>query len=642
MANTGFKGINVWQTGNQLVPQFSLKDSSGAKLATGTTVLRLMELQSDGTKKTYDFNDNTFKATVVTTGTLGLTHLTWNDGGTTSTGIWTGVISTLTGFTKGSKLILQASNSGASPVDQERMFQYGSAEGDLVVTDNGTGVGEMNSDLKMVNGSTISVSSGIITIGASALTVTVGTNNDKSGYALNSTQPAVAFVSLTVTGAFSINGTSNVAQTGDSFTRLGAPAGASVSADIAANLTAINNLNNLSALANIFGTSVLEIPDSGTTLYPFTLTIKNEKGQLVDVDSNTVTITAVNGAGTSRSGNLSATAHVATGRYTFTYGVTSAATEEGLRIDAAAAVSSDPRYAVCGASVVNDDSVTTLLAIKAKTDNLPPSPAAEGSAMTLADGSIKGTTFDATGQQLLVDSSTIAPTGQIDSLYEVTAMGTAMAAQAAINAGSANMAAMALPTATANRDTLLQGLIAAAATISGSTAAALLAAGNAGDPWSTILPGAYTSTQAGAILSTIATNTEGGLNVTVTPVTSTVSAGEVVSWYIVGYQNMAQIIVFTVVDGNGVPISLNGKLVTFTASRKYSSGNPPSPLITHDNSTIGGLTVTGASHNTVTVTISITDTETIDKLTYGLENTTDSRALGRGVYDIQPISQKIT
>lgn len=38
---------------------------------------------------------------------------------------------------------------------------------------------------------------------------------------------------LTITGAMSINGTGNVAQTGDSYARIGAPAGASIAADIA-------------------------------------------------------------------------------------------------------------------------------------------------------------------------------------------------------------------------------------------------------------------------------------------------------------------------------------------------------------------------------------------------------------------------
>lgn len=38
---------------------------------------------------------------------------------------------------------------------------------------------------------------------------------------------------LTITGAMSINGTGNVAQTGDSYARIGAPAGASIAADVA-------------------------------------------------------------------------------------------------------------------------------------------------------------------------------------------------------------------------------------------------------------------------------------------------------------------------------------------------------------------------------------------------------------------------
>lgn len=54
-----------------------------------------------------------------------------------------------------------------------------------------------------------------------------------SGLLIAGSNAATTFATLTSTGAFSINGTSDVAQTGDSFARLGAPAGASVSADIA-------------------------------------------------------------------------------------------------------------------------------------------------------------------------------------------------------------------------------------------------------------------------------------------------------------------------------------------------------------------------------------------------------------------------
>lgn len=45
---------------------------------------------------------------------------------------------------------------------------------------------------------------------------------------------ATTYATLTSTGAFTVNGVSAVSQTGDSFARLGAPAGASVSADVAA------------------------------------------------------------------------------------------------------------------------------------------------------------------------------------------------------------------------------------------------------------------------------------------------------------------------------------------------------------------------------------------------------------------------
>lgn len=44
----------------------------------------------------------------------------------------------------------------------------------------------------------------------------------------------ITFGAFTITGAMSINGTGNVSQTGDSFARLGAPVGVSISADIAA------------------------------------------------------------------------------------------------------------------------------------------------------------------------------------------------------------------------------------------------------------------------------------------------------------------------------------------------------------------------------------------------------------------------
>lgn len=136
----------------------------------------------------------------------------------------------------------------------------------------------------------------------------------------------------------------------------------------------ITALNNLSALANLYGSPVLEIPDSSTTQFAFTLVVRDNEGKLVDLDSNP-TIAAANAAGTDRSANISAVSHPATGRYTFTYGVSSAATAESLRITCSGTVSAEARYIEWIGAVVDYDSVTMLAAVKAKTDNLPSDPA---------------------------------------------------------------------------------------------------------------------------------------------------------------------------------------------------------------------------------------------------------------------------
>ena len=126
MANTGYSGIDVRQVGNRLLFDGFLQDSAGAILATGTTTLYLYELQDDGTLKSYDFNDNTFKTTALTTETQAMTHRTGNNS-TTNTGVWTVALTTLTGFTVGAVYYARVKNTGASPTDQIRKFQYGGA-----------------------------------------------------------------------------------------------------------------------------------------------------------------------------------------------------------------------------------------------------------------------------------------------------------------------------------------------------------------------------------------------------------------------------------------------------------------------------------------------------------------------------------
>lgn len=128
-----FQGVDVRATTDRLLFRALLLDSVGAKVTTGTTTLRLYELQSTGTLKSYDFNDNTFKTTALTTPTLAMSHRQGNNA-TFDTGLWTIALATLTGFTVGNVYFAGVANTGATPADQVREFQFGNAEGDMTVT----------------------------------------------------------------------------------------------------------------------------------------------------------------------------------------------------------------------------------------------------------------------------------------------------------------------------------------------------------------------------------------------------------------------------------------------------------------------------------------------------------------------------
>ena len=161
------------------------------------------------------------------------------------------------------------------------------------------------------------------------------------------------------------------------------------STQLAAILAAVLAQNNLSSLANMFGPGVMEIPSSGTVPFKFTLAIKDNEGKAVNLDSPP-TITVVNPSGTSRAAGLSSVTNTATGEYEFTYTQFNSAVAEQLTYKAAGTVSGEARTAYW-VSVVADYDATSMLAaisaavdlVKAKTDNLPASPAAVGSAMTL-------------------------------------------------------------------------------------------------------------------------------------------------------------------------------------------------------------------------------------------------------------------
>lgn len=118
------------QAGNLIIPCLLL-DSDGAKVTSGTTTVRLFEIQADGTLHTFDFNDATFKSTACTTPTAAATHRT-GDNATYNTGIWTIVLSYAqqADFLEGYHYIVEFANTGASPPAVPRWFQWGGGEGD--------------------------------------------------------------------------------------------------------------------------------------------------------------------------------------------------------------------------------------------------------------------------------------------------------------------------------------------------------------------------------------------------------------------------------------------------------------------------------------------------------------------------------
>jgi hypothetical protein len=134
---------------------------------------------------------------------------------------------------------------------------------------------------------------------------------------------------------------------------------ASIATSASSILSAISNLNNLSAKCNLFGSSVLEAPETGSTSYEFTLVVNDDEGKLVNLDA-LPTITATNSSGVDRSTNLSAVTNPSVGRYRFTYTVAASHAREPLRIDASGTVSSEARYAPWSGAVVDFDNLSVL------------------------------------------------------------------------------------------------------------------------------------------------------------------------------------------------------------------------------------------------------------------------------------------
>jgi uncharacterized spore protein YtfJ len=162
---------------------------------------------------------------------------------------------------------------------------------------------------------------------------------------------------------------------------------ASIATSTSSILGAITGLNNLSAKSNLFGSAVLEAPETGSSVYEFTLVVNDDEGKLVNLDT-TPTVTATNSTGTDRSTNLSAVTNPSVGRYRFTYTVASSHPRESLRIECSGTTSTEARYAIWAGAVVDFDQSTVLAQISSDLSLKPTLAQIEGSTVLAKEATL--------------------------------------------------------------------------------------------------------------------------------------------------------------------------------------------------------------------------------------------------------------
>jgi hypothetical protein len=345
------------------------------------------------------------------------------------------------------------------------------------------------------------------------------------------TQTVTAAAGVTVLASVGTAATST-AQTGDSFARIGAPAGASVSADVAAvkaDTAAIKVKTDFlpSVVAGGSGGVLISGTNSGTT----TLGALTVTGATTHTGATTFT-GAITGSNASNNLRINGVAPGAAG------GVFIAGTNAATSITTALTANitgnlsgsvgsvtghtpqtgdSFARIGATGsgltslASAANLATVagyidTEVAAIKAVTDALPDA----GALTSLATASALAT-VDGIVDAILVDTAEIGAAGAGLTVLATQSLLTTVAGYldteiAAIKAKTDNLPASPaavsdIPTAADVADAVWDEAIAGHAG-SGSTGEALAAAGASGDPWITALPGSYTAGQAGYIVGT--------------------------------------------------------------------------------------------------------------------------------------------
>lgn len=147
----------------------------------------------------------------------------------------------------------------------------------------------------------------------------------------------------------------SVNQGGDNFTRIGAPV-TSVSADIAALLVAIQNVQNNTFIATSIP-GLLERPDSSSTSVSISIVFCDETGTAKNLDSGNPTISLLNDAGTSLASRLGSISNPSTGKYVVVYTNTSTDAVEGMHWDITGTVNSKARRMVAYTQIVDTTAV---------------------------------------------------------------------------------------------------------------------------------------------------------------------------------------------------------------------------------------------------------------------------------------------
>ena len=285
-------------------------------------------------------------------------------------------------------------------------------------------------------------------------------------------------------------------QTGDAFARLGAPVGASISADVAAVQSDTDNIQTRIPAALVSGrmdASVGALANDAITAASIAADAGTEIGTAVWASTTRVLTAGTNIA-------------LAKGTGVTGFNDLDAAGVRGAVGLAAANLDTQIGTLATGANLATVAGYldTEIAAILADTNELQTDWANGGRLDNILDARASQTSVDAVAGYIDTEVSAIkAVTDKIDTTLEIAAGSPGdyrFSADALLNAPAGSGGGGA-PTAAQIADAVWDEILSGHA-VAGSTGEALSAAGASGDPWITALPGSYSAGQAGYIIGT--------------------------------------------------------------------------------------------------------------------------------------------